>query len=264
MRKEELEAIISSGLLENFILGTASPEEEAYIIELKAKYPEIAGELLKLELTIEQVVQKQAVKVPTELAESILQKTIGEVPLNSSTGNSIPKTKNTTYFQSLSLVLGLLSIITIAYALYVNKSSSGLKSELESTQISLAALDDDCTDIARTLVILTDPRTEKITLASTKEDLNTSAFVWYNEDLDQVILNGKNLPEINENLSFQLWAIINGVPSDMGVIEWNDESKIIKVNFKGKPQAFAITIEPLGGSENPTLDQLIVIGELAS
>ena len=262
MKREELEAIISSGILENFVLGATTPEEDSYVLDLKSKYPEIAAELLKLELTLEEVVQKQSTEVPAALREAIYNKTVG----NSADPQSIEKTLSTqsppSYFKSLSLVLGLLSVITIAFALYMHRSSKQVQNELDNTQQDLAIIKDNCDDTIAALSILSDPKTEKIKLASTKDDPSVLAFIWYNEDLDQVIFNGNNLPEINEALSYQLWAIIDGVPSDMGVLEWNKDNKIVKVSFKGKPQAFAITIEPAGGSQNPTLDQLIVLGEV--
>jgi anti-sigma-K factor RskA len=41
-----------------------------------------------------------------------------------------------------------------------------------------------------------------------------------------------------------------------------DTSKLQEVSYVENAQAYAVTLEPRGGSETPTLEQMYVIGEI--
>ena len=93
------------------------------------------------------------------------------------------------------------------------------------------------------------------------------AIVFWDEKSGQTLLNAKDLPAIAEDKSYQLWCLIDGKPVDMGVIPTNavgqQELALLK-KTEVQPDAFAITIEPFGGQATPSLDQLMVLGNLQS
>ncbi len=62
---------------------------------------------------------------------------------------------------------------------------------------------------------------------------------------------------------YQLWAIVEDKPASMGVFDAvADTSKLQEVSYVENAQAYAVTLEPRGGSETPTLEQMYVVGEL--
>jgi anti-sigma-K factor RskA len=62
---------------------------------------------------------------------------------------------------------------------------------------------------------------------------------------------------------YQLWALVDGKPVDLGVFDMRDGEVGLK-NMKpiGVAQTFAVTLEPRGGSVSPTLEKLMVIGNI--
>ena len=71
------------------------------------------------------------------------------------------------------------------------------------------------------------------------------------------------MPVTDAEHQYQLWALVDGVPVDLGVFDAEGNG----IGFKdmksiGKAQAFAVTLEPKGGSKNPTLDQMVVMGAI--
>jgi anti-sigma-K factor RskA len=71
------------------------------------------------------------------------------------------------------------------------------------------------------------------------------------------------LPPLAESKQYQLWAIVDGKPVDLGMLpNEKQESLLLRMKDVSEPQAFAITIEPKGGSARPTLDQMIVLGKI--
>ncbi len=60
---------------------------------------------------------------------------------------------------------------------------------------------------------------------------------------------------------YQLWALVDGQPRDMGILALEAaDLSLANVPFVAGAGAFAITIEPLGGSPSPSLDQLVMMG----
>ncbi|MFD2871276.1 hypothetical protein ACFS5N_02275 [Mucilaginibacter ximonensis] len=60
----DVKAYIESGVLESYVLGSASPEEEREVLRLKKQYPEIADALFQIETDFEQLAQNMALIPP--------------------------------------------------------------------------------------------------------------------------------------------------------------------------------------------------------
>jgi hypothetical protein len=59
-----IEQYINSGILEAYVIGAATPQEEREILHLKETYPQVREALFQLELDIEAVAQSMAVMPP--------------------------------------------------------------------------------------------------------------------------------------------------------------------------------------------------------
>ena len=69
-----------------------------------------------------------------------------------------------------------------------------------------------------------------------------------------------NLPANDQAHQYQLWAIVAGKPVDLGVFDKTTDSSDMKIMKSiASAQAFAVTLEPRGGSVNPTMNQMMVI-----
>ena len=89
------------------------------------------------------------------------------------------------------------------------------------------------------------------------------ALIFWDKERKATYINTKDLPPLAQEKQYQLWAIVDGKPVDLGVLPTDkQQTALIKVKDVSEPQAFAITIEPKGGSVNPTMDQMIVLGKL--
>ncbi len=90
------------------------------------------------------------------------------------------------------------------------------------------------------------------------------ANVYWDSTTKDVYLLINNMPQPVSEHQYQLWALINGKPVDLGVVEYSLWQKNLLVRMKNvqKAEAFAITLEPKGGSENPTMDEMYVMGKL--
>ena len=89
------------------------------------------------------------------------------------------------------------------------------------------------------------------------------ATIYWNTSKKEVYINASQLQALAENEQYQLWAIVDGKPVDAGVFATEEVQKgIVKMKDAANVQAFAITIEKKGGSLAPTLEKMVLMGEV--
>ncbi len=255
MDDKELHKIIESGILESYVLGDVSPEDEAYVLRLSNEYPEIKAEIERIERTLESVYQANAVAVPPHVKATIMDQTIGQSGGIDNPSASSPQ-KPWAWIIT-AIVLGVCAIMSL---IYMSVMQAGNEQRIQLLTEEMATVRSDCNEQGEVLALVTSPNSLKIQLQGTELDESAGALVFYNDESGKAIFFGQGLPDKVDELSFQLWAIIDGVPVDLGLVEQDDSGKIISISLSGEVQAFAITIEPQGGSEEPTLSQMLVFG----
>jgi len=118
-------------------------------------------------------------------------------------------------------------------------------------------------DLENDLEILGNPEFARIGMAGTENAAESYASVYWNQTSQELYLNISELRQLATDQQYQLWAIIDGVPVDAGVFDWNSEGLQKMKSISGQAvAAFAVTNEPKGGSESPSLETMQVIGNV--
>lgn len=245
---------LDSGVLELYVLGELSEAEQKEVEQMMAQYPELREELNQIELATESVFNKLGMAPSTETKEILLDSI-----------NEQPKTKSFNWLVAASISIAVISSIIAGnyYVKYSDASSelSYLKSENIRIADQLSTVNNELDQLDQSVEILMNEGYERITLNGTDNSPNSKAFVYWNAELSEVYFSISDMQELTEEQQFQLWAIIDGTPVDMGLIDSDDPTLLSKMkSINGNPAAFAITIEPKGGSESPTLEQMQMIG----
>ena len=81
-----------------------------------------------------------------------------------------------------------------------------------------------------------------------------SMVVMWNKTTGNVYVNNIQLPTTPTNKQYQLWALKDGKPIDLGVFDVNSNLQNMKIIYGA--QAFAVTLENKGGSPTPHLEEL--------
>lgn len=263
----DLKEYISSGIIERYVLNSVSQQEKQEVECMSHIYPEIRAELYSLQSTIEQLVMKSAVPAPAHLKELILNRIANEKQDHdlekADTTKVIPlRTESKTYkYLAAACFTGIIALGI--YTSKINGDSSDLQQKLtaqESTILELESL----TDLTNEqLAFIKDKATDKVLMNGTESHPGLLATVFWNTDSEKVMMEIQNLPANASDKQYQLWAIIDGTPADMGVFDVNDsKSGLIEMKNANNAVAFAVTLEPKGGSKIPTLDQMYVIGNV--
>jgi hypothetical protein len=117
-------------------------------------------------------------------------------------------------------------------------------------------------EVEEMMAHLAAPASREIELQGTDLSKQSSLRVVWNPESSRLLADGLDrLPAPPSGKQYQLWAIVEGKPVDAGTLDYQNKPQWGK-SIPQRPAAFAVTLEPVGGSVNPTLDQMYVVGEL--
>lgn len=94
-------------------------------------------------------------------------------------------------------------------------------------------------------------------LTSNTKALGKTMVVLWNNKTGNVYVNNVQLPQTPSYKQYQLWALKDGKPIDLGV--FSTDGSIQKMKSVAGVQAFAVTLEQKGGSPTPHLEELFAI-----
>nr|WP_255531382.1 anti-sigma factor [Pontibacter sp. 172403-2] len=114
------------------------------------------------------------------------------------------------------------------------------------------------------LRMLRDEDYRPVKLKGVEAHPNANVMVYWSPQQQKVYVDAVQLPALPAGKQYQLWALYDGKPIDAGMLQANGQPGMQQMKQIEAAQAFAITLEPVGGSINPTLDQMFVMGEIKS
>ena len=282
---ENLKAYIESGVLELYVLGDLSPEEALQVEEMAAQYPEVKSELTAIEIAMENYAMENAVAPSADIETKLFEKLgLGkseDVEARSTTpayteeakvvklDNSDSKVRTLRF--ALVACVALLIISTGALFITYNKlnaahdqiASLNLDKEKFAGVVSKLEFENKGLD---NMVAMNDSKEwATIRMAGQAFSPKSKMNVYWNKKDKSVLINyvAMDLPKADAEHEYQLWALVNGKPVSLGVFGKTDSTSteaLQKMQAIQDAQAFAVTLEPMGGSVNPTMEKLAVMG----
>lgn len=255
---------ISSGIIESYVLGLATEAERQELEHACAQYPEIAQAREAFELSLETTLLRDAVPPPVALKEKI-KTSLLQADAPAYTDNPF---EEETPVRSMGVWkwIAAASIILLAGAAYWAFHTNNKYQQLQQAHSELQQQYDSNTarlnDLQTDAATLQKPGMKMATLQGTLVSPHSFATVYWDTTSKDVYLMINNLPQPASDKQYQLWALLDGKPVDLGVFEMRQEKLLVKVNQAQNAQAFAITLEPKGGSAQPSLDKMYVMGKL--
>lgn len=275
---------IASGILEQYVSGTASAQEKQEVECMSHIYPEIKAELLSLQNTFEALALSMSTAPPAHLRDSILdsirklaeeekqqnQNTgtqtetdtlpafspVAEIPASNVVSMPFPLLKiAATVFFLLSTALAYLYYQDVKQNDILSNDMALLKKDMQQ-QLQMVALQ------TAKIKVMDNPDFKKVVLAGIREKSpNSTATVYWNPKSSDVYIAVDQLPAAAPDKQYQLWAIADGKPVDMGMLgKANTDSIFQKMKTISNASAFAITLEKEGGVPSPTMTEMYVMG----
>lgn len=261
----DIKAYIESGILELYVAGKLSEKENQEVYELMQQHPEILQEVLEIEAAV--------IKLTASVSPHSIdfESFVGKLDNTESKVVELkPKKPNwisyTGWAASVLLAGGLLWTLNTN-----NKLEKDIQSVSTEKQYLEIQIEDARNNLAATKTLLDAIRDKDIItipLGGQGDYANAFAKVYWNKADNTIYLDGEGLPNAPEGKVWQVWSLtLNPLtPTSLGTIDdFNtDDNKIFAIANANESQAFGITLEPEGGSESPTMEQLYTLGVVAT
>ncbi len=265
----DINAYIESGILELYVAGSLSEKENEEVYALMQKHPEILQEVLEIEVAIVKLTASTSQRDNNHILQRIKQSLGSNDDDTKVISIAKPKYNWITYTgwaASILLGVGLLWTVNqnkqLESDIQVAKTQQSLlETQIENSKNSLQE--------ANILIsVLRDDNITKIPLAGQGNFAETYAKVYWDKNSDRIFLDAQGLPEPPEGKVYQVWSLTLSplTPTSLGTIDSfsTDANKIFEIENTNKSEAFGITLEPAGGSESPTMEQLYTLGVVST
>jgi anti-sigma-K factor RskA len=272
---EDIKAYIESGILELYVVGDLSHDERLQVEDMASKHPAVKAELGEIERSMELYARENAVEPAENLRDRILNSLVTNLgddsifpskpePVKDNVVKmSAPKPNNFYKYAFAACLALLLASVVVLMNVY---------SKLQTANGQLLALNSQNTKYASTVSFMkeeigvySDTTFKMVKLKGMPKHAESSMMVAYSPVKKKVMIAMEklSLPENDQAHQYQLWALVGGKPVSLGVFDKTnaDTAAMKEMASVSSPDAFAVTLEPRGGSVNPTMDQMMVIGK---
>ncbi len=257
----DIKDYISSGIIENYVLGATSSEENAELERLADMYPEIRQEIEASKFALTEYIFQFQLDPPADLKGRIMRK-LSDLDMPISSQNSpersdlkVYKSQNRDLWRTfgiaasiLLLVSGLANWFQFQNTQALHQELSVLEAENNRIQNQLQVAQADYRSSLNDLQLLNNPEFDRVELYGSDDFPNSRVSILWNPHSSSVYLQVLNLPKPPPGKQYQLWSVYEGDVKDAGVFEMSSNGFALhRMKETDKAEQFIITLEKMGG-----------------
>ncbi|WP_417361893.1 anti-sigma factor domain-containing protein [Galbibacter sp.] len=249
--KNEVKILLESDLLERYLLGDVSYEEEVRVEHFIDTSKEVKVAYNTLEENLEIYSKSFAIKAPETVINNVLESIKTETHTVTSYKRSIPW-----YFIAAcvtTLLFGAATISLWKQNRLLSTTNNSVASQIENLKEDIVNTNARLENMKSKYAVLSAPETQKYLINGNEraKNLRTVAYVNPKERLSAI--NVLSVPELPEDKELKMWAEINGEMVYLGVIE-KAEKKLMALPFKDNASNYKITIDSKGNKDFASID----------
>ncbi|MBL0047127.1 MAG: anti-sigma factor [Bacteroidetes bacterium] len=267
---------IETGLLELYVMGSLSKEEMLEVERNAQSSPEIMQEFIRVQNTLLNYAAAFELAPRPQLRANILDRV--EKDARNSTSSNKENLVHLNSQKSTSNYYKFIAAACIPLILISGVGNYTFWNKLKRAESEISVLNSNKEELAQQFNTV--KNSYEHTLGDVAVFRNTAfntivmkgipamdstalAKVYWNKNTQEVFVDISNLPVPSGDKQYQLWALLDGKPVDAGVFEVGATvNGLQKMKLIAGAQAFAVTLEPRGGSVSPTLSAMYVIGNV--
>jgi anti-sigma-K factor RskA len=251
----DINSYISSGIIEMYVMDLCTPEERQETDRLRKQYPELNQAIEEFEKKLESNLLSQAV-LPGEETDTKILASLRLLQLQDKHEKSSPgKVRSINRFKLIAAAAVVLLIISgiFNYIMFtrLNEEQALIKQEKQSP----LPLSD--------YKILQEPSITPVAMYGVAPYTLCRCTMFWDKKTGKAYIMIHHLPLSSETESFQLWAMVDGKPQSVGII--NDKIRDRFIEMENVPQeaiAFTVTLEKKGGASTPTVKETYLSGKI--
>jgi hypothetical protein len=263
----EQKEIISSGILELFVLGQTNAAETQQVLAWKKIYPEVAAEIEAIEISMEQYAMSKSIAPATHVKDRLFativnaQQMLNDTKIIALEPNTKSQVSNKWKWLAAASFILFMGACLSGILLYNKYKQTG--NDLATVKQELIQKENTSIALQKNLDAITASNSQSIVLNGTENSPTSTAKIFWVKNTGEVFVAPSGLPKAPGGMQYQLWAIVDGQPVDAGLLlddNTGNKYNVQKMKSFGKAEAFAITLEKTGGSTSP-LGKMVVMSK---
>lgn len=254
---------IESGILELYVYGLLTEEENLEVSRMAKQHKEIDNEIL----SIEKAIVNLSTSFSPFLSADNFRKIKEKLELKHGKVIEMKPSGRSNY---IGWAAAILLLIAAGYQFMQLKQTRSqfvtVENEKVKLQEALVTSEIKAKQSQDALTVIRDVKNTVISLGGQAVSPTSYAKVYYNKDTQVVYVDAAGLPEPPDGKVYQVWALkLNPLtPTSIGLLEdfKSQSQRIFAVEKANGAEAFGITLEPAGGSASPTMEQLYALGKV--
>ncbi|MBT8233218.1 MAG: anti-sigma factor [Saprospiraceae bacterium] len=263
---DKIKHIIESGVLESYLLGLTDEKQTQEIDELLSENPLLRTELESLEDVIYNMTESIAVEPPKTLLPKIKDAIRTDQSGQSKKSESdksktvdLKPTKKTNWFAiaaaMLALFCSVLAFNNYQEAKNANEQLLALQTNLEKEKALREEISQEFEVMSTEFQFIKDANTSKYILNGNEKMKEMKLVAFWNDQKNQSSISVNNLPQLPKGKCLQVWADVEGEMLSIGIID--NASDNVSLKYLANAESLNVTIEPEGGSDHPTVSDLV-------
>ncbi len=246
--KEKIKNFLDSDLIEKYLLENTTQEETLQVERYIAMYPEVQKTYDELQNNLESFAKMHAVTTPDGVKEKIIARIRGE------------RAGRKKFFQ-YAIAASVTALLFAVASVFFYQQNQNLQEENVAVTNKIETLKQDMNsqleDMRRQFIVLNNPQTKKLNVNGNRKAKELKAVAYINPVKKLSYINVSKLPNLPENQCYQMWTEVNGKMVNLGIIkESKNQDELFALPY-GKQAVSYITIEPEGGNNVPTVENIV-------
>ncbi len=237
--------ILDEGLLELYLTGELSDELTNAVEEVLEHDKSLKEHFDALESDFEQMGMEQAIAPPNAI-RSRLRNAVGQTKTN-----WLPLG----IAASFALVFGLSSFWLYEKWQNAEQNLNTLQMQTSELERKVNNLESEFRLTSNRLESINNPDVTPLVLYGNAKAPNGKVIAYINHKSQLVLVNPKGLPRLPKDKTYQMWSDVNGEMINMGIVPTDKE--LVALKYIENAESLNLTIEPAGGSEHPTVKELV-------
>ena len=253
----KIEEYISSGIVELYVMGLCSEEEKQEINSLRKQSPALEKAIREFESVLETKMQ-QNISLPDADTDKKILADLETLNTNASI-SSIEK-KNGKYIRIRSLLAAAAVAIIIAGGYFIFSLNNKIK-KLEKGQVGVNNTSPTLPE--NDYKIMLDPKITPVAMYGVGTHAICRCTMFWDKKTGKVYIIIHHLPLSSSNKDYQLWAMVDGKPVSVGIVQDEIRGRFIEMQgVPGGATSFIVTLEKAGGEQSPTLEETYLSGRI--
>lgn len=255
----DINEYISSGIIEMYVMGLCSPEEKTELELLRSQHPVLDTAIVQFEKDFENNLLLQGTEPGITTDEKILQslQTLqAPAPVITLNTNHTAVIKKFTWLRPVAAAAILLLSISVFYNYNMYK-------KMRAQELALASKTKDSSLPAADYLVMKDTAITPVAMMGVAPYTLCRCTMYWDKKTGKAYMMIHHLIPSPQNKKYQLWAMVNNKPVNVGMVHDEIRDRFIELNNVPEgATAFTVTLENIGANQTPSLDQTFLYGKI--